>query len=169
MERTVLFLTRKNHNECFFLELPCDNIEITSELGDDWSALYQIRDYKTNSLLQDNIKLSHLFRINSICQRMCKLNESEHEIVKLLANLKTPSIESYENALRNYYAYELLDGTDMEQVGRFILEDVLHVDIHNGILGHAINVYAIGKEAFLTQLAIPVSNNRTLIKAIEIS
>lgn len=169
MEEIVLFLTRRNSNDCFFIELPTDNNSITTELEDnDSSALYQIRDFNTNRILHDNIKLSDLFRINSIYKRMIELNETELEIVELLANLKAPSIESYEDALRNYYAYELLDGTDIELVGKHILENIIHTDLHNGKLKHAVNVFAIGKEAFNTQLAIPVSNNRTLLKFLDI-
>lgn len=168
MPETILMLKTKGSGSYHFLELPCENTDITDELGSDWTSTYEICDYATDRILQDNVKLDYIFRVNTVCKRLSELTETESEIVRLLMKHKPPSLESYENALRTHFYYELLDFSDVEQVGKFILEDVIHTDIHNGLLRHSIDVHAIGKQAFLTGLAIPVEDNKTLLKTVEI-
>ena len=165
----ILILTDPTSHEEFYIEVPCSNQDIVDEVGNDFSTEFELIDGDTGKLLSKSVGLSELFRINDLATQIEHLTDEQVAVVGALAEkYGGNSLNAYQHALYDFRNYELIDGTDELDVGLYILETVLGIELHKSPLAHAVNPFLLGKEAFTVGIATKTGNKKTLLDTSKI-
>ena len=165
----LLVLMDTASSEEFYIEVPCSNQDIVDEIGNDFSTIYELTDGDTGKFLSKSVGLSEVFRINDLATQIEHLSDEQIAVVEALAEkYGGDSLNAYQHALYDFRNYELIDGTDELDVGLYILETVLGIELHKSPLAHAVNPFLLGKEAFTVGIATKTGNKKTLLDTSKI-